>query len=64
MAIFPVGRIPPQSGGIKVDKLNVLVAQRSLEAATQNQAKEQGGQANSAKTFAHPYLGHNVDIYV
>ena len=48
----------------KSDKMGVMVAQRSLEAAMQNQAKEKAGLASQAKGFAHPYLGHNVDIYV
>ena len=64
MNISPIGRSQPQTGKVKNDKISVLVAQRSLEAASQNQEKEKTGQANSALKFAHPYLGHNVDIYV
>ena len=45
----------------KTDKMGVIVAQRSLEAARQNQ---ESGKTQNGKKFAHPYLGHNVDIYV
>ena len=45
----------------KTDKMGVIVAQRSLEAARQNQESEKSG---NGKKFSHPYLGHNVDIYV
>jgi len=47
----------------KSDKIGLLVAQKTLESARQNQeagSSERGG----AKRQAHPYLGHNVDIYV
>lgn len=50
---------------LKSGKMGVLVAQRSLEAARQNQ---EGGSSkdstSSSKRFSHPFLGHNVDIYV
>jgi len=45
----------------KNDTLGVMVAQKSLEAAMQNQSKDR---VSSSKNFSHPYLGHNVDIYV
>ncbi len=52
----------------KTDKMGVILAQRAIEAARQNQTA--GGSSNRSekteggKSFAHPYLGHNVDIYV
>jgi hypothetical protein len=50
---------------LKSAKMGVLVAQRSLEAARQNQEGGSGADGTSnAKRFAHPFLGHNVDIYV
>ena len=64
MNISSIDRAQSQVSKIKKDPLNVLVAKRSLEAATQNLAKEKTGQANSSLKYAHPYLGHNVDIYV
>lgn len=54
-------QIPPVKP--KTDKLGVMVAQRSLEAARQNQ-ESAGTKGAGAKQFDHPYLGHNVDIYV
>lgn len=64
MNISPVDRTTQQVDKVKSDKLSVLVAQRSLEAATQNQAKDQTPRAGASLKFAHPYLGHYVDIYV
>ena len=51
----------------KTDKMGVILAQRAIEAARQNQTA--GGsnrteKAEGGKSFAHPFLGHNVDIYV
>ena len=47
----------------KADKIGLLVAQRTLESARRNQ-EAAGNDRNIAKRHAHPYLGHNVDIYV
>ncbi len=46
----------------KADKIGLLVAQKSLEAARQNQGDASVN--DRPKRHAHPYLGHNVDIYV
>lgn len=46
----------------KADKIGLLVAQKSLEAARQNQ--EDKTVHNRSQRHAHPFLGHNVDIYV
>lgn len=64
MNVSPINRTQPQAAKVKNDKLSILVAQRSLEAASQNQTKGKSDQAGSSLKFAHPYLGHNVDIYV
>lgn len=48
----------------KTDKIRVMVAQKSLEAARQNQESVGTGKTGSVNNFAHPFLGHNVDIYV
>ena len=61
MDVSAVGRAQSTQVKPKNDKLGVIVAQKSLEAAMQNQSKER---VNAAKEFPHPYLGHNVDIYV
>ncbi len=42
----------------------IRVAQKTIEAARQNQASNETVKTGSAKKFAHPYLGHNIDIYV
>ena len=47
----------------KADKIGLLVAQTTLESARQNQEATGSGR-NNANRHAHPYLGHNVDIYV
>ena len=47
----------------KADKIGLLVAQKTLESARQNQETNGSGR-NNANRHAHPYLGHNVDIYV
>ena len=61
MDISAVGRSQTTQVKPKKDILGVMVAQKSLEAAMQNQSKDR---VNASKEFAHPYLGHNVDIYV
>ncbi len=48
----------------KTDKIGVMVAQKSLEAAKQNQESVGTGRTGSVNDFSHPFLGHNVDIYV
>lgn len=47
----------------KADKIGLLVAQKSLEAACQNEKNEEGHPERSPR-FNHPFLGHHVDIYV
>lgn len=56
---------PLQSADLrpKADKIGLLVAQKSLEAARQNQQSETVRPERPSR-FNHPYLGHNVDIYV
>lgn len=61
MDVSAVGRSQTVQGKTKKDVLGVMVAQKSLEAAMQNQSKDR---VSTAKEFSHPYLGHNVDIYV
>lgn len=48
----------------KTDKIGVMVAQKSLEAAKQNQENVGTGRTGSVSSFSHPFLGHNIDIYV
>ncbi len=69
MNISAVNRTQSSDIKSKTDKMGVLLAQRAIEAARQNQTAD--GSSNrtekkteSGKSFAHPYLGHNVDIYV
>ena len=67
MNISAVNRTQSSDTKPKTDKMGVLLAQRAIETARQNQTA--GGsnrteKAEGGKSFAHPYLGHNVDIYV
>jgi hypothetical protein len=58
------GRAQTATVQTRTDKIGIIVAQRSIEAARQNQAAGEAAGVKGAKQFAHPYLGHNVDIYV
>jgi hypothetical protein len=64
MDVSAVNKIHSADFRPKADKIGLLVAQKTLESARQNQ--ETGGtvRTGAAKRHAHPYLGHNVDIYV
>lgn len=68
MNVSAVNRTQSSDVKPKSDKMSVILAQRAIEAARQNQTA--GGSSNrtekteGGKSFAHPYLGHNVDIYV
>jgi len=64
MNVSSGNRIQTADVGPTKNKIGVLVAQRSLEAARQNQESDGIVQGNKSKIFAHPFLGHNVDIYV
>ncbi len=64
MNVAGVGRAQTATVQTKTDKIGIIVAQRSIEAARQNQAAGEAASAKGSKLFAHPYLGHNVDIYV
>ena len=59
-----IGRAQTASVQPKTGKIGVMVAQRSIEAARQNQAISEAAKNGGTKQFSHPYLGHNVDIYV
>jgi len=62
MAISAVDRTRTSEVTSKTEKIRI--AQRSIEAARQNQESSETPRTGSTKKFAHPYLGHNVDIYV
>jgi len=62
MDISAVERTRAPESTLKSEKIRV--AQQTIEAARQNLASNETMKTGSAKKFAHPYLGHNVDIYV
>ena len=68
MNVSAVNRTQSSDVKPKPDKMGVILAQQAIEAARQNQTA--GGGSNHAekkaggKSFEHPYLGHNIDIYV
>ena len=64
MNVSGVGRAQPAGVQPKTGKIGIIVAQRSIEAARQNQAISEAAKNGETKQFVHPYLGHNVDIYV
>jgi hypothetical protein len=64
MDVSAVNKIPSADYRPKADKIGLLVAQKTLESARQNQETGGTGRTGGAKRHAHPYLGHNVDIYV
>lgn len=65
MNISAVNRVQNSDVRTKTDRMGVFVAQRAIEAARQNQGVDGAEKKTGvAKSFAHPYLGHNVDIYV
>ena len=64
MDVSAVNRIQSADFRPKADKIGLLVAQKTLESARQNQESGRTERAGAAKRHAHPYLGHNVDIYV
>ena len=67
MNISAVNRTQSSDVKPKADKMGVLLAQRAIEAARQNQTAGGSNHAEKktgGKSFAHPFLGHNVDIYV
>lgn len=64
MNVSGIGRAQTATVQPKTGKIGVMVAQRSIEAARQNQAISEAAKNGETKQFAHPYLGHNVDIYV
>jgi hypothetical protein len=64
MDVSAVNRARTSDVRPRPDKIGIMVAQKTLEAARQNQESSGTSRAEGAKKFAHPYLGHNVDIYV
>ncbi|MHC1762352.1 MAG: hypothetical protein AB9917_23110 [Negativicutes bacterium] len=66
MNVSAVNRTQSSDVKPKTDKMGIILAQRAIEAARQNQTAGAGGteKKEDGKSFAHPYLGHNVDIYV
>ena len=64
MDVSAVNRIQSADFRPKADKIGLLVAQKTLESARQNQESGRTERTGAAKSYAHPYLGHNVDIYV
>ena len=64
MNVSGIGRAQTAVVQPKTGKIGVIVAQRSIEAARQNQAISEAAKNGETKQFVHPYLGHNVDIYV
>ena len=64
MDVSTVNRIQSADFRPKSDKIGLLVAQKTLESARQNQESGAADRTGAAKRHAHPYLRHNVDIYV
>ena len=64
MNVSGIGHAQSASVQTKTGKIGVMVAQRSIEAARQNQAVSEAPKSGGTNQFAHPYLGHYVDIYV
>ena len=64
MNVSSVNRAQTPNVKLNTDKIGVMVAQKSLEAARQNQESSGSGRTGNAQSFTHPFLGHNVDIYV
>ena len=64
MNISAVNRAQTPNVKLNTAKIGVMVAQKSLEAARQNQETSGGDRTGNAQSFSHPFLGHNVDIYV
>ena len=64
MNVSSVNRAQTPNVKLNTDKIGVMVAQKSLEAARQNQETRGDGKTGNAPNFTHPFLGHNVDIYV
>ena len=65
MGISPIQQMQTADFRPRADKIGLMAAQKTLEAARKNQESERTNRpAAPEKKFAHPYLGHNVDIYV
>lgn len=64
MNVASINRVQNPDTSSPANKLGVIVAQKAIEAARLNQASGDKPVKTGVKQMTHPYLGHNIDIFI
>lgn len=64
MNVTSVNQVQHTAVRPQTEKVGVLLAQKSLEAAQRNQTTAAGTRQTTVAKPVHPYLGRHIDVYV